>query len=491
MASSSPLDQLYGSTQNYTNPSWMSTGQGYAQSTGGITDVYMGTPMSAQPGIDPNMIWNSNSSLANWNSSQAPIFRASDVNFSGSTPGFQNEAGNTIGGTNAGINIAGDFGNNGQSVFTPIGGNQFSDNWDPNQGFTFGIRNAKDSGTGWDYKLDPTGQYFMPSNQRGIAMPHGQAFGPDFWMPLAFMAAGAGGIAGAGGDAAALGTGGAQSGGSMAGWGTEAGMNGAYAGGGAFDAAAGAGEGVGGFMSSTEPGWTSGSVNLPSGAGAGAGAGGGLSADQWLKLANGARGIMPGETGGGPRTGGTGQGTNWSQIIPGLLSAYYSGDRMRNYGGDLMGMFSRMEQNAQPFLQRLNESYTHPENYFNSPEFQAMQKADANRFERKASTQGRLSNNIDQQIALQDAAMAHMGDYRKGLQQSVSDLYGNAARYMMPYMAGSTAWNSSGAPWFAGLGQGQQGTGGIPWNQLWNAGSDVWDKYGTQIGDWLGGLFRG
>lgn len=586
----SPLDQLYGSNQSYTNPNWMSQGNqygGFGAQTNGIENAYVGQtynpggskmgggnpmmdpygmqratiqggmppdrtgamtgsnqpPMASQPGIDESRLYN-----GNLDPSTPPIFRLSDIQASQGQRNLSNGDAQDNIYTPGSLSLSGG-GNNPRS--DTYGLNPLGDinGWTPQQGFQFTIKSGANQGNQFDYKIDPTGQYYVPGAGRVASMPHGQAYGTDVWSPIALLAggylggsylgaaAGAGEAAGAGAEALAAAD---AAGGLVPAYGTtsayEAGLAGAGAAGGGAGTGAdlingGLGNGLGGSApegaletAGTQPayggtgssaatgggeiggqtGYAQGTESLFGNAGqtsnmslkdlyqyyqAGSGAvnaangGGGSNGSQQQRPSN----------NGGSMTNPDGS-INWANLIGNLGSAWYSQNRMNNYGGDLQGMFTRMENNAAPFLNRLSESYSNPDSYLKGPEYQALQGLEEDRLNRRAGASGRLGNDIDRDVLLQKYAQQQLGQYRQGLQSSVDSLYGNAARYAPLYQAGSTARNASGAPLFGMMGQGNTGNGqggGIPWSQLWNAGSGAWDQYGSAIGDWLGGLFSG
>lgn len=287
----------------------------FNEAAGGTAVDLNGNPMASQPGIDESRLWGPGKNAINqYRNDTPPIFRASDVKFNEANPGLESESGGRIGATEAGLGVAGDFGPNSSGVqFTPSGGGMWGNSWDPSQGFNFAIRSGKDMGNQFSYKLDPTGQYFIPSNQyQQISMPHGQTIGNDVWGPALLLAggylggslaAGAGG-AEAGGMAAA-GAGGADAA-TTAAWGSGAGLGmdtvGAVGGGSVGAGEVGAGMGAtGGFLDG---------AGAAEGVSMGTVAPGGASTGNGLAAAGGGGGLFSGGTGGA----GAGNGGLMSQI---------------------------------------------------------------------------------------------------------------------------------------------------------------------------------
>lgn len=210
--------------------------------------------------IDPNLLWNGN--LASYSNTAPPIFRLSDIQSSGPSRSLSSGDAESSQQIAAALNLA----NSGGTRSDTYGLNAMGDanNWSPQNGFQFTIKSGRDQGNQFDYQLDPTGQYYMPTSGRTRSMPHGQAYGTDVWSPLLMLAGGYfGGSAlaglgeGAAGAGAAAGEAGAAGAGELGaagsgyiGVGSSAG-SGAGAGFSAGDAAAlgGAGAGTGGGAS--------------------------------------------------------------------------------------------------------------------------------------------------------------------------------------------------------------------------------------------------
>lgn len=140
--------------------------------------------------------------------------------------------------------------------------------------------------------------------------------------------------------------------------------------------------------------------------------------------------FLGGNSGGNPAHGGSGaprgQGGNLGGggfDLGSLLSAYYGSQAAGDYADQVRGIAANMRSDASPYLERLARSYTNPSEYLESPEMQARLGLEANKYAGIDAASGRLSNDIDRTKKLQDYGMAAIGDYRRGLQGSISSVY--------------------------------------------------------------------
>lgn len=188
-------------------------------------------------------------------------------------------------------------------------------------------------------------------------------------------------------------------------------------------------------------------------------------------------GAKPGGTGGstlqdildkllGGSTGGGGNNMN----MLGLLGAMYSAKSNEQLGDKYAEIWNQMQGQAKPFMDKLQESYTNPNAYLESPEFQSINKLEENRLARNAAAGGRLSNDVDRATLLQNFAQKNLGAYRNNLQSSVDATQRQLAAFAPMFIQSQQNSLGSLAPYFAAMGQG--GAGG-------------------NIGDILGGLFGG
>jgi hypothetical protein len=149
--------------------------------------------------------------------------------------------------------------------------------------------------------------------------------------------------------------------------------------------------------------------------------------------------------------------TGWDSLA-GLAGGLYSEHQNRDAFTGLNDLFSRMEQQRAPYQQALTESYANPNSYLQSPEYQALAKIEQNRLDRRAGATGRLSNDADRAVLMQDHAQKNLGNYRQGLQGALS---ANQLTYGIFSEAASRTGNAGGAG-FGGLGySGVLGQGGL------------------------------
>lgn len=149
--------------------------------------------------IDPARLYTGN--MGSINPNAPPIFRASDFNFVGPSGSGLSESGQQIGSTQP--SWTSNFGGMDTNNWRFYGGTE--GNQDPNK-FALQYKNAANGGMAYDYALDPTGQYYMPSNGRQAAMQGNTQYGSDFWVPalaIAGMGAAGAGLLGGGATGAA------------------------------------------------------------------------------------------------------------------------------------------------------------------------------------------------------------------------------------------------------------------------------------------------
>lgn len=602
------MQDLYGSTQSYGNPSWLNRGQTYAQPSP-MTDAYLGktqqapvgidngmahimsggagytpppqipgppqvpgtaytggspnfnemtgqynpgftpdgskTPMASQPGIDESRLYN-----GTWNPNSPPIFNASDITYrpaQAGTPGgaFSGQGASGVG-QQWNAQTAAAMAPQAAGWNTPGSMTGRGSNWDINFGqnnpsadaFNLAIKNSSGTAQNYGYTKDPTGKYWVPSQQgTGINMDTNRGDSNRTLLMLAATAATAGGaayygapaagVAGASAEGAAAGAPAYMGVGSTAGSGAGAGFGAAEGGGvlgglttgdmgitgglggGLEQAGAGAGTGqapgymgpgssaaTGGGDIAAQGGYAQGTESLMGNAGEVSS----MTPQQLAQYYQQGRGVVNAVNGGGGNRP-TGQSTgnsmtnpdgsiNWGNLLSGVGGAAYNYNQQDRYASAMKDMYTQATQRAQPFLDRLNQSYTDPSSYLKGPEYSAIKDIEQNRIDRQASAQGRLSNPTDRDVLMQKFAMQNLSNYRQGLAGTAENMFSTAGRMAPMFQSGATADAARGAGAFGLLGQG--GTnGGIPWQQLGQAGSDAWQQYGPQISDWFGGWFGG
>jgi hypothetical protein len=183
-------------------------------------------------------------------------------------------------------------------------------------------------------------------------------------------------------------------------------------------------------------------------------------------------GRLFGGTGGGNQMGNVGGNSNG---LLGLLSAIYGARQSREYADMLRQIAGQMQEQASPYINKLRESYENPNAYLESPEMQAVLNLEANRLAGIDASQGRLSNDINRTAKLQQLAQSRLGEYRRGLQQSIERMYQPmATASLFREAAGRQANAWQGIPQFFGAG----GSVGNVWNDISNVintGKDIWD----------------
>lgn len=189
-----------------------------------------------------------------------------------------------------------------------------------------------------------------------------------------------------------------------------------------------------------------------------------------------------GGSGGTGGTGGTGTGGQNFSNLANLLSAWYSRNAMSGYSDEMRNLATAMQNQANPYMQKLEQSYTDPNAYFNSPDVKARLELESNRLTGIDAQKSRLSNPIERDMLLQKYSAKDIGDYRSGLQNSIRSVYtpDSIAKLYGTAFANDAAKNSAlvGATgnWLAGGGAGQNTN---VWDQISgaiDAGEDIWDS---------------
>lgn len=116
-------------------------------------------------------------------------------------------------------------------------------------------------------------------------------------------------------------------------------------------------------------------------------------------------------------TNGTLTGDNLARILTGL----YGANRQNQYADNLMNMYKPYAEQANWYGDKLRETYTNPNSYYESPEWQGIQRTTGDYLQRQDAAGGRLSNNFARQARLNELAAGNISNYRSGL----SDIYRN------------------------------------------------------------------
>jgi hypothetical protein len=229
------------------------------------------------------------------------------------------------------------------------------------------------------------------------------------------------------------------------------------------------------------PGWASGTI------GAGGAASGGIldnlktAYDYYSngkKIYNGVNQISNlfggGQQGGGRQGMAQGSGGFLGDLY-GFGSGLYSEHQNRESGRHLEDIYNRREQERQPYVDRLNQSYADNGRSFLDGEYRAAHDVEANRLARLGARGGTNANDIDRTRLLEAHGMKALADHRKGLTDSLRahDLTGH--QKLM-----EEAMRRNGAEgMFMGAGAGYGGGGSIG-GQL----PGIINGVGGQLGNW-------
>jgi hypothetical protein len=155
------------------------------------------------------------------------------------------------------------------------------------------------------------------------------------------------------------------------------------------------------------------------------------------------------------------------------LANMYSQNRQGDYQSD---MSNRLMGDRQWFLDRLQQTYTNPRSYLESPEYQAAADITLNRLMRQDAAKGRLAADPGRQLLLEQHALANLDKYRGGLSRDFG-LTNQPISYAQLGLSGlANQMGMFNAP-LAQMGRGQA-------NNTFDLGSVIGD-----VGDWFGDLF--
>lgn len=105
-----------------------------------------------------------------------------------------------------------------------------------------------------------------------------------------------------------------------------------------------------------------------------------------------------------------------------LASAAFSSNRNAQTQEELMKMYKPYGDEAQKYMGRLEQTYTDPQSYLFSPEYQAIQKTVAEQLGRQDAARGNNANSLGRQAKLEQLAMSNLGNYRQGINQTMGSL---------------------------------------------------------------------
>jgi len=140
--------------------------------------------------------------------------------------------------------------------------------------------------------------------------------------------------------------------------------------------------------------------------------------------------------------------TDWGSLIsnalPGLINGAAGYSQNRTVGNTLQDMYTQQNNLVQPYVNQLSQSYSNPNSYLQSPEYQAISNIYGDNLLRQKNMAGTGSNPTDYGVKMQQFAMQNLSNYRQGLQQTINGMQTNARGYA-PYMAGGVG-ASTNAP---------------------------------------------
>jgi hypothetical protein len=111
---------------------------------------------------------------------------------------------------------------------------------------------------------------------------------------------------------------------------------------------------------------------------------------------------------------------SWLDSLLGVGAGAWSEHQNRDSFKGLNDLFSRMEEQRAPYQQALTRSYTNPNEYLESPEYQALAAVRGNQLNRGAAKAGRLANDVDREVLMQQHAQQGLANYRQGLTSALN-----------------------------------------------------------------------
>jgi len=155
-------------------------------------------------------------------------------------------------------------------------------------------------------------------------------------------------------------------------------------------------------------------------------------------------------------TGGGAGGKGGGAGILDMLGAYYSSQQMKDYSGNMKGIYSDLNNRQDQFRNQLLKSYEDPNQFYGSNQWKGLESVYQNSIDRDASKAGRLANPTDREVLLQNHAMKELEKYRDGLRQSAGLTRPEAALEPLAKGYEAEAYANT-APWATA---GRGGTGG-------------------------------
>jgi len=159
---------------------------------------------------------------------------------------------------------------------------------------------------------------------------------------------------------------------------------------------------------------------------------------------------------------------DWMSMITGgngntglldLWGAIEGSRQTKDYSGNMKNLYDQAQARRQPVLDKLNESYTNPNSFYDSNQWKGLESVYQNSIDRKAGQAGRLANPTDREVLLQQHAMKGLEDYRKGLRDEVTTL--SPDNYINPITRGYELESRANNPYGALGGRGSVGGPGM------------------------------
>jgi len=143
----------------------------------------------------------------------------------------------------------------------------------------------------------------------------------------------------------------------------------------------------------------------------------GMNVQDAMKAVGGASQLAGGAQQQAPAGGGAGGGMSGLDGLLNLFGGAYSANRNRDYAEQLKKMFEDRKGIQDQYQGRLNETYTNPNAYLESPEYQALAKVRGNQVIRQDSKN--WSSDADRELLMQEHAQKGLQSYREGLLGSI------------------------------------------------------------------------
>lgn len=141
-----------------------------------------------------------------------------------------------------------------------------------------------------------------------------------------------------------------------------------------------------------------------------------------------------------------------------LLGGYYSGQQMKDYSGNMKGIYSDLNNRQDQFRDQLLRSYQDPETFYGSNQWKGLESVYQNQIDRNAAKSGRLANPTDREVLLQKYGMQELEKFRSGLRDAAGLTKPEAALDPLAKGYQAEAYANT-APW-ATVGRGGTGTTG-------------------------------